>query len=613
MDSNTTFKSAGPSQSKWEGLAKVNRALFDTCIRNAKACGDSGDFETSLRWCSVAAWSASDKGWFGALSSRELETELLRAARELPTPVEPPRSNAKPRWLHVLSEAYATLGHTNLCRRWIGYDQEVIHSAILLDQRNETPKNLVDAVKATGGECVALAPASPMMQRALELRNYAWTNADVVVLHTHPDEVLATVAFGVAGGPPVLVLNHADHVFWTGCAVADLVLDIRASGNSWTKHFRGVERTAHLPIPLRELEEQGTADAADGLGSREKELRKKFNIPAEATLLLTVGSGSKYKSLPGLSFVSAAQEIIRNTDNAHLLAVGPNDEGEWRQAKQATEGRIQAVGRQPDSTLFCRSADIYLEGFPAGSLTALLEAGQLGLTCVRAPGDTPPPFSSDGMAFDGLPQPKNVDAYIREAVSLAGNQKNQSEGGRDISKMIASHHTGKGWLAHLQAIKEQVPKRHGVYADFHQVDVDEVSRDWFLSFTHAGEARQPVGAVASALFSEAWKRSDAEPAIDFELWKELKAASGEPSDQAELARLNHAIRQNGNRKKLMEQARQAFKEGRYGLARKAIYQCALAVPGCVKSPEWLKFFVKAHIGAKLTSKWRQYRLGRAAK
>src|SRR5207253_10705538 len=49
-----------------------------------------------------------------------------------------------------------------------------------------------------------------------------------------------------------------------------------------------------------------------------------------------------------------------------------------------------------DSSIFCEAADVYLEGFPAGSLTALLEAGEAGLACVRAPAQVIPPFSSDG-------------------------------------------------------------------------------------------------------------------------------------------------------------------------------------------------------------------------
>ena len=49
-------------------------------------------------------------------------------------------------------------------------------------------------------------------------------------------EVIATVAFGVPVRSPVMLLNHADQGFWVGCAVADLVLDMRSTGHLWTTH-----------------------------------------------------------------------------------------------------------------------------------------------------------------------------------------------------------------------------------------------------------------------------------------------------------------------------------------------------------------------------------------
>ena len=262
-------KPASPAQ-----IAAWNRTLFDALIQKAKTCGDFARFEEVLQWSSVASWFASRSGWFGELSSPRLEAELLRAARSLPTPMRTRSPGARSRWLHVLTEAYGTLGHTNLCRRWIQYDEEAGHDVILLDQKESAPPNLVEVTKKTGGECVVLDAMTPLMERAKALRAHAWQNADVVVLYTHPEDVIATTAFGVAGGPPVLLVNHADHNFWVGCSAADLVLDIRTSGHKWTRDSRGVDRAAILPLPL--LKKPDQADEIQGDPHRKRMLRREL-------------------------------------------------------------------------------------------------------------------------------------------------------------------------------------------------------------------------------------------------------------------------------------------------------------------------------------------------
>jgi hypothetical protein len=602
--------------SAWDRVGNLNRILFNACIRNARNCGDAGNFEELLQWCSVAAWSASGQGWFGDISSRELEAELIRAAQQLPGPALTPRQRTRPRWLHVLTEAYETLGHTNLCRRWIQYDADVGHDVILLGQKGDAPKNLIDTVKGTGGECVVLDSAAPLMQRAADLRRYAQENADVVLLHTHPDEVLANVAFGVVGGPVVLVVNHADHVFWTGCSVADLILEIRMSGHLWTKQLRGTDRSTILPIPLAESELHGRPES---LVLQERQtLRQSLGIPDDAVMLLTVGTASKYDAMPGLNFVATAQEIIRTCENAYLVAIGPQDDGVWKAANQATGGRILALGYQPDSTLFCRAADLYLEGFPLGSLTALLEACQAGLMCVRAPADCVLPFCSDSLSLDSIPQPKDVNHYIQTVVSLAKDSKARTAGGLRLQTAVVSQHCGAGWLARLREIKMQIPKTHQVRLDFRPVGAEVLTRNWFMRYTHRKSPFQTRGDVAARIFVEGWRRTDSRPRIDARLWAELKEfdiqgeanngsmpAPGNFRERIMLWRLNRRISSCGGRNKLLAAVKGALQKGQSGLARRLIYHCLLTHPACLGHSDWLKQFVKTHIGVSLSARLRR--------
>jgi hypothetical protein len=607
--------------SEVDTLAGINQALFSACVRNAAGLRQAGRLEEAAQWCAVGAWSASNEGWFGALSSQSLETELLQTAAHLPLPKRRSDARSRPHWLHVLSEAYATLGHTNLCRRWIQYDPGVIHDVMLVSQRSEIPANLVATVKNAGGECRSLDFAAPLLQRAADLRQYAWENADVVVLHTHPDEVLANVAFGVNGGPPVLLLNHADHAFWVGCAVADLVLDIRMSGQQWTKRVRGVDRSVLLPIPLVDSGDPETKNSS--LSRDGRALRKALGIPDDATIVLTVGSASKYKSVPGLDFVATALEIVRRCDNTYLVAVGPRDEGPWRSARQATHGRVRAVGYQPDSALFCRGSDLYLEGFPAGSLTALLEAGLSGLACVRAPRDCVPPFSSDGMALEHLPQPLDLDEYVNTVVALAKDPKARAGIGLRLQEVIRAHHCGAGWLGHLQSVKHQIPKEHQVHPDFSPSCVNQAARDWYFNYLDAEAHRDSLSALAAPVFVEAWKRTNRRPQIGVDLWKELKQCassanpelatglnSGQYLDRLKLWWLNQRIKARGSSAKCMAEADQAYRTGKARAGRRAVYRCLSTRPGMLADKHWLKLFVKLHVSRSLLSKWQKSALSR---
>lgn len=616
MKSNEWSEVSGPSgNADWGRISNLNRVLFNACVRRARDCGDAGNFEELLQWCSVAAWAASGPGWFGEVSSRELEVELIRAAKHLPQPSTPRKPTTHPRWLHVFTEAYATLGHTNLCRRWVQYDPEVTHDVIILAQKGGAPENLDEAVSRTAGRCMVLDPATPLLQRAAELRRYAWDHADVVLLHTHPDEVLGTVAFGVPGGPPVLVVNHADHVFWVGCAVADLVLEIRHSGQVWTKQLRGVERSTILPIPLAELKLPERTDAA--AHEERRKLRAALGIPAEAVLLLTVGSASKYEAMPGLNFPAVAQKILHECKNAYLVAIGPKDEGVWKAAREATGGRILPLGYQQDSTLFCRSADLYLEGFPVGSLTALLEAGQAGLMCVRAPLESPLPFCSDSLSIDHLPQLKDVNDYIQTAVSLIANSQARLEGGNRLQRDIANQHCGSGWLKRLREIKTQIPAEHQVYPDFLSHPAADLLRDWYLKYTYRNLPAPTRVDVATRIFVEAWKRVDSQPKLDCRLWAELqavdsslkagkvsKAKTGILLERIRLWRFNQRISSQGSRQRFLDRANVAFRSGKAGVARRMIYRCLWSSPTCWTDTRWLKQFVKVHLGPQVVARLR---------
>ena len=295
------------------------------------------------------------------------------------------------------------------------------------------------------------------------------------------------------------------------------------------------------------------------------------------------------------------------------------------------------VGYQ-DSALFCRAADLYLEGFPAGSLTALLEAGEAGLACVRAPREVVPPFSSDGLGLDEVKQPRDVEDYVRTAVGLAQDANARVELGKKLQHAIRSHHCGEGWLGRLREVKGLIPERHSVYPDFRPTPVEQHRRDWLIQYLHRNDPQVSISTIAAEAFIEAWKRTTGEPQIDKALWAALKACEcGEVhgfsteiglgvdtvphcdpgathgavrtprpkqcflstfQDAATLWWLNKRIRRRGLRERLMANASLALASGRQDLARKLTYACLLKRISSLSDLAWIRMLVKTHISPR---------------
>jgi len=153
-----------------------------------------------------------------------------------------------------MSESYPIGGHTALARRWMAQSPfGERHSLVLTFQASSAvePK-LAEAVRRSEGTLHSVSDRLSFLERASALRRLAWEEADFVVAHVHTWDVVPAMAFAVPGGPPVLLVNHADHSFWVGSAIADLVVDIRDSGAALTKSLRGARATVVLPIPLED-------------------------------------------------------------------------------------------------------------------------------------------------------------------------------------------------------------------------------------------------------------------------------------------------------------------------------------------------------------------------
>ena len=329
-------------------------------------------------------------GLFASGALEQLAVDIGRRSLRGPRAGRPPR----PRdgeirdVLHVISRTLSVGGHTRMIWRWMGLDGDRRHSVAVTRQGGgPVPPELVAAAAATGGEVTVLnTKRGSLITWANDLHELA-THADVVVLHVDPEDVIPAVAFGDRSDlPPVLYLNHADHIFWLGVGISDLVVNLRQSGHLLSIERRGVphERNAFMPIALGDRPR--TISRA--------EAKRQLGYPEDAVLLLTIARPVKfeYRSDSGESYIDAVLPVVQELEQVRLVLVGPSPQGEFQRAHDATGGRITALGERTDNEVLYQAADIYIDSFPQPSPTSLLEAGSYAVPLIGlCPHPSPPP------------------------------------------------------------------------------------------------------------------------------------------------------------------------------------------------------------------------------
>ena len=435
-------------------------AVVEAILREAELAIDGADFENAAGHLSTAAKVAAAYV-IGELTSRRLECLAHRLAQFIPSPLRDPIACTEPvRFLHVMTEALPVGGHTALVARFItNSPSRQVHHVALTDQEAFDSIALRSAVADSGGKIFGLGVHRTWRARCAELRLLAAWEADIVVLHTSMHDIAAVIAFASPKLPPVILMNHADHTFWMGGSIADIVVNLRESGEKFTEQFRGIARNYTLPIPLAEST-YGETDPLRRKSVRD-EMRKALGFADGEVLLITAAHETKFLPSGDVDFFKCARAILEQNPSARIVAVGPApDSFGWPELSRGFPGRIVALGPRRDIGALFIAADIFIESFPFGSLTAMLEAGAFGLPCVRAPAVCPPPFASDGDALAHLPQPPTLMDFISIVGALVGDGKKRSVGGQLMRKAVCTYHLGNYWRARLSTLMAKIPTVH---------------------------------------------------------------------------------------------------------------------------------------------------------
>jgi len=346
--------------------------------------------------------------------------------------------------LHIATTFYPVGGHPRIISNWIRNDPDSCHSLLLTNLAGyQIPTWLCTAVSKNGGALITFSSEASLLSKAWWLREIVQSSVDLIVLHHHPNDIVPIVAFASKQCPPVAVLNHADHVFWLGSSIADTVVNIRASGKRLAEKRRYAAQSFVLPIPL----DSGPLTVTRG------EARQHLNILDGQVMLLSIGSAYKYTPSDTHNFYKTAVKILNQNPAAHLYLIGVEWSEDVKYLGEAKHDRLHLLGVIENHYLYRIAADIYLESYPFGSLTALLEAALVGTCPVLALAPTSQVMASDDLALaDIIGNATSEDSYIEKVESLIRIPDKREQIGNEIKERVIAYHSGQKWNGYLQEV-----------------------------------------------------------------------------------------------------------------------------------------------------------------
>jgi glycosyltransferase involved in cell wall biosynthesis len=450
-----------------------NAAAFERLVAVVERRVAAGRWDSAAAWARIAAmftWTNPHD----ALREVRLDRALDAVARARLAPVSaPPRAPGAPRRvLHVLTEGHHVGGgHVPMALRWVDSDEHSRHDVAFTRPGCESPV-LTARIAERGGAALVLAQRS-LVERARALRAAAGA-ADVVVCHTYPDDPVPAIAFGGDyDGAAVVMVNLADHVFWLGVGNVALVMNLRRIGAESTVSARGYPagNMAVVPTPLPGVARALDRDAA----------KRRLGIDPRQVVLVTLARGVKYARAPWhAGFVDVVAPALRELEGATLLAVGPDPaEPQWTALRDELPGRVLVPGPQPDPAPYLDAADVYLDSFPFGSVTSMLEAAtrDVPVLASRAYPGLSPLMSSMGPLDDVVVGAPDTATYHAELRRLVADPALRASLGAAAGAAVRSRHGAGAWREHLAAVyaaagrarpvsAREAPRRSADLADY---------------------------------------------------------------------------------------------------------------------------------------------------
>ena len=394
----------------------------------------------------------------GYYASPKIEGIFLEAAATLPDVKCAPQKNTV---LHVMTQAYTSGGHTRVVQRWMDLSKtNEKHDVVLLNQEKEEVPGWLEVTALKHKGSVIRIDESDILKRAAKLRELA-AKYEHIILHIHMDDPTAIIALGVESfTTPVIFFNHADHMFWLGVSIADVVADMRFDHISYI--HRNVRKSYVLGIPCSDKKAMDKVDKTA--------IRQELGIPEKDFVIITTGTAFKYTRLGSNSLCMQFIDIVNNGGNVSCYAIGPDKNCDpWQKATDATNGKIRPLGIIKDKALYQKylsSADLYMGSYPYPSYTATIEAVQCGMPYLQL-------LVTPHQDFDLRITPTvdiarctchtTVD-LVKMALNVIRNKQEYEKTLNTSIRWVEEYANSEQWQKRLYEMYEECPKVHTVYS-----------------------------------------------------------------------------------------------------------------------------------------------------
>jgi len=444
-----------------------NKAVFEDLKELAISTDDTTEKIRLLKFS--ALWAIQNHT--GQFSDIEIEKALSNIADYLDCTQE--TTYQENSFLHVITECFETGGHTRIVEKWINAsDNNEKHSLLLIQQHAKIPDWLLRAVKNKNGDLYNLTTYIVESESALELRKIS-SGYQFIILHINMDDVVPLLAFGTEKFKrPIIFMNHADHLFWIGVSLIDLLAECSEDSMVFTQQKRGILYHSILPVPIDEIQPSILA---------KKLTLEKLQLPYDKKnrYILSMASNFKFHLLDDYAFIAMAFNLIDQNQNTTFIIIGPDKAKEraWADAYTQSNGKINAIGlkKREEISLYKEICDVYIDSFPFNSYTSFLEFAILGI-----------PSLALKTLFNSLDILKNTPNHLNsidELLQCARHILNRPiDDTFDLSQKIRNHHiVNTSWNHFKSSLIASVPITHTLHWDFMEKEIiDEYDQNLYL-------------------------------------------------------------------------------------------------------------------------------------
>lgn len=429
-------------------------AEFDAHVRRAEKFHAEGRFAAASLVAAVAAGVAAHRHC-GLFASPRLERVLTSIGRSLAAEETAQNVGATGRpirsVLHIATQLAPVGGLTRMISRWVTADTARVNSLALTQHRGPIPDHTREAFAASGGRIYELnhSPGSKL-EWALELRRLA-RQFDAVVLHFHCEDVIPIIAFADPETlPPIILLNHADHIFWLGPSISQGVVSLREAAADIAVTRRGVEARRSIIMPT-------IVDPVVRLQTRD-EAKRALGMDLDTVLIVSVARGVKYRTKDGVTYADRHARVLAENPRAKLLVVGVGDPEDWEPVKKTYPGRLETIPEIKDPRPYFEAADIYVDSYPFPSSTSMMEAGSYGLPLLTL-SDIPNEariFAINHVGVDGTVLVAGTQAeYEAKLTRLIRDEDFRLASAEAVRDTVERLNTPPGWLGFLERVYER--------------------------------------------------------------------------------------------------------------------------------------------------------------